>query len=92
MTPSELADFIINIYDDIKKMDGDLIPHTAQGGLHRLMLENIDDWNMYKIWCMWTSKDITDPEATKEYIKITDNIQEGIDVLKERSKNRIESN
>ena len=82
MTPSELADFIINTNEDMKQMDDDLKQHEVEGGMHRLMLEHLDDWNMYKIWCMWTSKEVTDPEAVKTYISLTDKIQEGIDNAK----------
>lgn len=79
MKANELADFILDTYEDIQTMDNDLVPHALEGGMHRLMLEHMDEWNMYKVYCMWTSKDIKDPEATREYIRITDTIQEGID-------------
>lgn len=79
MTPSELADFILDTYEDIKSIDDDLIQHAVEGGMYRLMLEKVDEWNMYKIWCMWTHKDLKDEQAVKEYISITDKIQEGID-------------
>lgn len=79
MKPNEIADFILDTYEDINKMDDDLVPHAIEGGIHRLMLENMDDWNMYKVYCMWAKKDLKDQDATREYIRITDTIQEGID-------------
>jgi hypothetical protein len=86
MKPSELADFIIKIHEDLKTMDEDLKQLTIEGGIHRLMLERIDDWEMYKIYCTWARKALEDQEATKQYIRITDIIQEGIDESKRNAR------
>jgi len=79
MKPSELADYIITIHEGLKIMDEDLKKPTIDGGMYRLMLERIDEWEMYKVYCLWTRKELQDQEATKAYIELTDKIQENID-------------
>lgn len=91
MKPNELADYIITIHDGLKNMDEDLKKPTIEGGMYRLMLERIDEWEMYKIYCTWTRKALEDQEATRAYIELTDRIQENIDDTQEARRDGTQS-
>ena len=79
MKANELADFILDTVDRIKDSHPNERPHIIEGAIYRLTLQYDNEWEIYKIYCAWTSKNRHDGKSLIEFYQLYDKIKEAKD-------------
>jgi hypothetical protein len=91
MTPEQLADYILDIKDRYDDATPEEKPHIIEGGIHFLITNYNNEWEMYKIYCMWVGGNLSDGSTLKSFYKIYEPIEEALkgDITKYRTHRRV---
>jgi hypothetical protein len=70
MTAEQLADYILDIKDRYDDATPEERPHIIQGGLHFLISNYKNEWEIYKIYSMWLGQELNSGKNLLEFYKL----------------------
>ena len=78
MTPEQLADYIIDIKERYDDGTPEEKPHIIEGGMHFLITHYNNEWEMYKIYCMWVGGELSSGSTLKSFYNIYEPLEEAL--------------
>lgn len=78
MRPEQLADYILDIKERYDEGTPEERPHILEGGLHFLINNYDNEWEIYKIYVMWVGGELANGSTLKAFYKIYEPIEEAI--------------
>jgi hypothetical protein len=72
----DLANFILDIHDETQDMDFNESKHIIEGAVNRLWKMQVDEWQLYKVYCAWRRVKITDNQATMDFAKLLNDLED----------------
>ena len=70
MIAEQLADYILDIKDRYDDATPEEQPHIIQGGLHFLIANYKNEWEIYKIYTMWLGQELNSGKNLLEFYKL----------------------
>jgi hypothetical protein len=76
MNANEVADFIIDIYDQVEGLPPKEQQAVIEGGINRLWRIGIDEFQLFKIYCTWCRIDTLSGESAIQFAKLINTLEE----------------
>ena len=76
MNANEIADFIIDIHDQVDELPPKEKEAVIDGGINRLWRMNVNEWELYKIYCAWCRIDTKSNESATRFAKLINTLEE----------------
>lgn len=76
MNANEIADFIIDIHGQVDDLPPKEKEAVIDGGINRLWRMNVNEWELYKIYCTWCRIDTKSNESATRFAKLINTLEE----------------
>lgn len=76
MNANEIADFIIDIHDQVDALPPKEKEAVIEGGINRLWRMRVNEWELYKIYCAWYRIDTKSNESATKFAKVINTLEE----------------
>ena len=76
MNADQLADYIINIKENIDKIAPEDKLIIVEQGLHNLVKHRVNEWQVYKIYTMWVGGVLNEGKNLRAFYKLYEPIEE----------------
>lgn len=76
MNANEVADFIIDIHDQVDELPPKEKIAVIEGGINRLWRMNVNEWELYKIYCTWCRTDTKSNKSAMQFAKLINTLEE----------------